>query len=230
MRLLVVEDDEHLSALLVKGLQEEGYLVDRAADGEEALLFIQDREYEVVILDRKLPRLSGDRVLATLRSEGYTVPVLMLTALDSVDDRVEGLTSGADDYVCKPFAFEELLARIQVLQRRGNRTCQSDVLQVSGLVMNLRTHEVFYNGAPIELTPREYSMLEVLMRRPGQVIPRERLAEHVWNEPWEVQDNTMDAHVKNLRKKIEPFLGSRILQTVRGVGYKLVMPDEEKVE
>lgn len=228
--MLVVEDDRNLAALLVKGLQEEGYLVDRAADGEEALCFVRDREYEVIVLDRKLPRLSGDRVLSELRKKGCTVPILMLTALDSVDDRVKGLTSGADDYVCKPFAFEELLARIQALQRRRTPAYSENKLQVSGLVMDLTTREVTYQGIPVELTPREYRILEVFLRRPGQIIPRERLAEQVWDEPWDVQDNTIDVHVKNLRRKIEPFLGSRILQTVRGIGYKLVVPDEDKVE
>lgn len=230
MRLLVVEDDASLASVLVKGLQEEGYLVDRAADGEEALLFVGDYEYEVIVLDRRLPRLSGDEVLAKLRRAGNTVPVLMLTALDSVDDRVKGLTSGADDYLGKPFAFEELLARIQVLQRRGSKEYRSDTLQMSDLVMNLATHEVTFKGVPIDLTRREYRMMEVFMRRPGQMISRERLAEQVWDEPWEVQDNTIDVHVKNLRKKIEPFLGARVLLTVRGFGYKWVTPDEIEVE
>lgn len=231
MRLLVVEDDEHLAAQLVRGLQEEGYQVDRAADGEEALLFARDREYEVIILDRKLPLLSGDRVLARLREEGCDVPILLLTALDSVDDRVEGLTSGADDYVCKPFAFAELLARIQVLQRRRGQAAKPFLLRGGDLVMDLSSHEVKYKNQPVELTPREFRMLELFLRRAGQLIPRERLAEHVWDEPWEVQDNTIDVHVKNLRKKIEPLFGKRVLQTVRGLGYKLVIPDdEEKVE
>lgn len=230
MRLLVVEDDEHLAAQLVRGLQEEGYLVDRAADGEEALLFARDREYEVIILDRKLPLLSGDRVLARLREEGCDVPILLLTALDSVDDRVEGLTSGADDYVCKPFAFAELLARIQVLQRRRGQAAKPFLLQGGDLVMDLSSHEVKFKDQPVELTPREFRMLELFLRRAGQLIPRERLAEHVWDEPWEVQDNTIDVHVKNLRKKIEPLFGKRVLQTVRGIGYKLVIPDDEKVE
>lgn len=230
MRLLVVEDDASLASVLVKGLQEEGYLVDRAADGEEALLFVDDYEYEVIVLDRRLPRLSGDEVLAKLRKQGNSVPILMLTALDSVDDRVKGLTSGADDYLGKPFAFEELLARIQVLQRRRNKEYNSETLQLSELIMNLTTHEVAFKGVPIDLTRREYRMLEVFMRRPGQMISRERLAEQVWDEPWEVLDNTIDVHVKNLRKKMEPFLGARVLQTVRGFGYKWVTPNEIEVE
>lgn len=230
MRLLVVEDDASLASVLVKGLQEEGYLVDRATDGEEALLFVDDYEYEVIVLDRRLPRLSGDEVLAKLRKQGNSVPILMLTALDSVDDRVKGLTSGADDYLGKPFAFEELLARIQVLQRRRNKEYNSDTLQLSELIMNLATHEVAFKGVPIDLTRREYRMLEVFMRRPGQMISRERLAEQVWDEPWEVLDNTIDVHVKNLRKKMEPFLGARVLQTVRGFGYKWVTPNEIEVE
>jgi DNA-binding response OmpR family regulator len=230
MRLLVVEDDDRLAAALVRGLQEEGYLVDRAADGEEAILFAAEHEYEVMILDRKLPRLSGDQVLSRLRKQENPVPILMLTALDAVEDRVQGLNSGADDYLGKPFAFEELLARIQVLQRRRNPVQQPHKLEMSGLVFNLSSHEVAWQGVPIELTPREYRMLEVFMRRPEQLISRERLAEHVWDEPWEVQDNTIDAHVKNLRKKIESFLGFRVLHTIRGFGYKLVIPSEDQLD
>ncbi|MGD8190419.1 response regulator transcription factor [Brevibacillus ginsengisoli] len=230
MRLLVVEDDVHLAAILNKGLKEEGYHIDVATDGEEALLYTNDREYEVIILDRKLPRLSGDQVLAKLRSSGSSVPILMLTALDSVDDRVLGLTSGADDYLCKPFAFEELLARIQSLQRRKTKTYLTNQLVWNDLVVDLSSHQVRCKGIPIDLTPREFQILEVFLRRPEQVIPRERLAEQVWVEPWDVQANTIEAHVKNLRKKIEPIMNKRIIQTIRGFGYKLVNQNENDME
>ena len=227
MRLLIVEDDNKLAAILSQGLREEGYQIDRAADGEEALLFARDRQYEVIILDRMLPRLSGDLVLRDLRAAGDSTPVLMLTALDSVNDRVQGLTEGADDYLCKPFAFEELLARIQVLQRRRGPLLHASKLTTGELAFDLAKQEVTYGGRIVELTTLERRMLEVFLRRPGQVITRPRLAEQVWNEPWDVQENTIDVHVKNLRRKLEPYLGRDVLQTVRGVGYKWMVNDEK---
>lgn len=230
MRLLVVEDDFRLSSILSKGLKEEGYQVDVALDGEEALLFSKDREYEVIILDRKLPRISGDKVLAQIRASGCSVPILLLTALDSIDDRVTGLTKGADDYMCKPFAFEELLARIQTLRRRKNPSYYSNILAWNELQLDLSTHQVLYKGISIELTTREVRILEVFLRKPEQIIPRERLAEQVWDEPWDVQPNTIEAHVKNLRKKLESVMNKRVIHTVRGAGYKLVNADEADLE
>ena len=227
MRLLIVEDDSKLAAILSQGLREEGYQIDRAADGEEALLFARDRNYEVIILDRMLPRLSGDLVLRDLRAAGNSTPVLMLTALDSVGDRVQGLTDGADDYLCKPFAFEELLARINVLQRRRGPLLPASKLTAGRLTFDLAKQEVAYGEHFVELTTLERRMLEVFLRRPGQVITRPHLAEQVWNEPWDVQENTIDVHVKNLRRKLEPYLGRDVLQTVRGVGYKWTVNDEQ---
>ncbi|MGC5325726.1 response regulator transcription factor [Brevibacillus sp. SYSU BS000544] len=230
MRLLVVEDDVRLATVLSKGLREEGYQVDVAQDGEEALLFTKDREYEVIILDRKLPRVSGDKVLATIRSNGCSVPILLLTALDSIDDRVAGLTKGADDYVCKPFAFEELLARIQTLRRRKNTAYYSSILEWDELQLDTSTHQVLYKGSTVDLTTRELRILEVFLRKPEQIIPRERLAEQVWDEPWDVQPNTIEAHVKNLRKKLESVMNKRVIHTVRGAGYRLVNADETILE
>ncbi|MGE5703244.1 MAG: response regulator transcription factor, partial [Clostridia bacterium] len=202
----------------------EEYQVDWAADGEEALLFASDRSYEVIVLDRMLPRLSGDQVLQQLRKFS-SVPVLMLTALDSIDDRVAGLTKGADDYLCKPFAFAELLARIQVLQRRSSSAYHLDKITRGTLELFPSEGRVLVDGQPVELTPVEFRMLEVFLRRPQQVITRESLAEQVWDEPWDVQANTIEAHVKNLRKKLEPHVGNRFIATVRGMGYKLVDAD-----
>lgn len=220
MRILVVEDDPKLSAALVAGLREEGYRVDHAADGHEADLFVRDRHYDMIILDRLLPGISGDELLARWRRERLPTPVLILTALDAVDDRVTGLRAGADDYLCKPFAFAELLARIEALARRG--AVPPAGLAVGALRLDPASRQLRVGDRAVTLTAREYALMELFLRHPGQVMTREQIASAAWDEPWEASDNLIEAHIKNLRRKLALVAGDdRCLRTVRGVGYVL---------
>ncbi|BAS27754.1 response regulator transcription factor [Limnochorda pilosa] len=222
MRLLLVEDDPALSELIVQGLSEEGYRVDHAADGEEAELFLADRTYAVVLLDRLLPDRRGEDLLAQWRARGLGTPVLFLTALDAVEERVKGLRLGADDYLTKPFAFEELLARIEALARRSSLVGPGGRLRSSDLALDPQQARLEGpGGAWVTLTPREAALLELFLRHPGQVLQRQTLLEQVWSEPWEVSENALEAHVKNLRQKIRQVGSSARLRAVRGVGYTL---------
>lgn len=222
VRLLLVEDDPTLSELLVQGLHEEGYHVDRAADGEEADLFLADRVYAVILLDRLLPDRPGEALLARWRSRGLATPVLFLTALDAVEERVRGLRLGADDYLVKPFAFEELLARIEALARRGSLVGTNGSLRLWDLLLDRELGHLKGPGrTPVALTPREAALLEIFLRHAGQVLQRRILLAQLWDEPWDVSENALEAHVKNLRQKIRR-VGSRVqLRAVRGVGYVL---------
>jgi DNA-binding response OmpR family regulator len=224
MRVLLIEDDRKAARLLSKGLQEEGFVVDVAPTGEAGEEQAALNEYDLVILDWLLPGRDGLVVCRALRASGNSTPILMLTARDSVADRVSGLGTGADDYLTKPFAFDELLARIRALLRR-TRTAQPVVLKVADLTLDPITRRVARGSLAITLTPKEYAILEVLMRNLGQVVSRTRLAERVWDEASEVLDNLVDAHVSHLRKKIDREAGVPLIQTIRGVGYRLG-PDE----
>jgi DNA-binding response OmpR family regulator len=224
MRVLLIEDDRKAARLLSKGLQEEGFVVDVASSGEGGEEQAALNEYDIVILDWLLPGRDGLAVCRALRGSGNSTPVLMLTARDSVADRVSGLATGADDYLTKPFAFDELLARIRALLRRS-RSVQPAVLRVADLTLDPVTRRVARGALVVTLTPKEYAILEVLMRHLGQVVSRTRLAERVWDEASEVLDNLVDAHVSHLRKKIDREAGVPLIQTIRGVGYRLG-PDE----
>jgi DNA-binding response OmpR family regulator len=220
MRVLLIEDDRKAARLLARGLREEGFVVDLAATGEDGEELATLNEYDVIILDWLLPGRNGLEICRALRASGDATPVLMLTARDSVADRVSGLGHGADDYLTKPFAFAELLARLRALLRRARAT-QPSVLRVADLTLDPVTRRVTRGPAPITLTPKEYAILEVLMRNVGQVVSRTRLAERVWDEAAEVLDNLVDAHVSHLRKKVDREAGAPLIHTIRGVGYRL---------
>ena len=223
MRILLVEDDRKAATLLTRGLQEEGFVVDVASTGEDGEEKATVNEYDLLVLDWLLPGKDGLAVCRALRAAGNSIPILMLTARDAVTDRVSGLRTGADDYLTKPFAFDELLARIRALLRRS-RVAQPAVLRVADLALDPATRRVTRNNVAITLTPKEYAILEVLMRAAGEVVTRTRLAERVWDEAAEVLDNLVDAHVSHLRRKIDRGTSVPLLHTVRGIGY-LLGPD-----
>jgi DNA-binding response OmpR family regulator len=222
MRLLVVEDVEKLARTLKRGLEKEGYAVDTLADGRAAQTRLRSRhdEYDLVVLDVMLPGLDGFAICRDMRERGVTVPVLMLTARDTTDDKVTGLDSGADDYLVKPFAFEELLARVRTLLRRP-RTALPATLTAGDLVLDPAAHVVRRGGREVELTTKEFALLEYLMRHRGQVITRERILDHVWDEEYDAFSNVIDVHLKNLRRKLDVPGDQSLFQTVRGVGYCL---------
>lgn len=218
MRLLVVEDELHLQSVIKKRLMKENYSVDACGNGKDALDYLNASPYDAVILDIMLPGLSGIEVLRRIRSEGNRVPVLLLTALDGVDDRVSGLDSGADDYLVKPFAFEELLARIRVMLRRSAEHT-TDLLTLADLTVDLKSHEVSRNGRRIELSGKEFAMLEYLMRNQGRVLSREQIEQHVWSFDYEGGSNMVDVYIRYLRRKIDDDFEHRLIHTVRGAGY-----------
>lgn len=220
MRVLVVEDEPQIAGFIVRGLTENGYSVDLASDGQEALAWPSVAEFDVIVLDVMLPGVDGIQVCRTLRQKGVRTPILMLTARDAVEDRVAGLDSGADDYLVKPFAFAELLARLRALSRR-QPTLIGTELEVGDLAMDTSTREVIRAGRAIELTAKEFSLLEYLMRHPNQVLSRTLIAEHVWNYDFEGATNVIDVHVKNLRKKIDQGARTKLIHTVRGAGYRI---------
>src|SRR5215831_8424415 len=224
MRILLVEDDGKAAKLLAKGLQEEGFVVDVASTGEEGEEQAAVSEYDVIVLDWLLPGKDGIAVCRALRARDLSTPILMLTARDGLADRVMGLGTGADDYLTKPFAFAELLARIRALLRRS-RLAQPSVLRVADLTLDPTSRRVARGGVPVVLTPREFAMLEVLMRHAGEIISRTRLVERVWDEASEVLDNLVDVHVSHLRKKIDRGGLPLLIRTVRGFGYRLGLPD-----
>jgi heavy metal response regulator len=220
MRILVVEDDKKVASFVKRGLEEEGYAVDIAADGEAGLQMGLDRLHDAIILDVMLPNLPGFQVVRELRKSHVATPVLMLTARDAVEDRVQGLDAGADDYLTKPFAFAELLARLRALLRRGTES-RSPRLEVADLVLDPATRAVTRAGAEVPLTNREFALLEYLMRNAGRVCPRTRIAEHVWDYSFDSGTNVIDVYVNYLRKKIDAGRETKLLHTVRGVGYIL---------
>jgi len=220
MRILLVEDEPHIADFVARGLTEHGYSVDLASDGEEALAWPSVADFDVVILDVMLPIRNGIDVCRTLRGRGVKTPVLMLTARDAVEDRVRGLDSGADDYLVKPFAFAELLARIRALSRREPALIGTE-LRVGDLIMDTSARSVTRAGAAIVLTAKEYGILEYLLRHPDQVLSRTVIADHVWNYDFDNATNVIDVHVKNLRKKIDGSADTKLIHTVRGFGYKI---------
>ena len=224
MRVLVVEDEVNLLTIIKKRLQREYYSVDACADGKEALDFAEVTAYDAVILDIMLPGISGLEVLRKLRAEGNPVPVLLLTAKDSIEDKVRGLDLGADDYLVKPFAFEELLARIRVMIRRGV-PCESsgevNVLEAADLKVDTKSHQVWRGGQQIELSSREYAVLEYLMRNQGIVLSRRAIEEHVWSYDYMGGSNMIDVYIRYLRKKLDDGFEEKLIHTVRGSGYVL---------
>jgi two-component system, OmpR family, copper resistance phosphate regulon response regulator CusR len=220
MRILAVEDEDAIAAFLCQGLSEVGYAVDLARDGAEALEWIAIATYDVIVLDILLPEIDGLAVCAELRRRGVQTPVLMLTARDTIEDRVAGLDSGADDYLVKPFAFAELLARIRALLRR-EPALKGTVLQIADLTLDTISHEVRRNGQAIALTIKEYSLLEFLMRHPNQTLTRTMIAEHVWDYEFDNLTNIIDVHIFALRRKLDDGHPTKLLHTVRGVGYRL---------
>ncbi len=225
MHLLVVEDDIKAAAYLCKGLRESGHNVDHAADGKDGLFMAMENEYDVIVIDRMLPELDGLSVIRTLRAAKKKTPVLVLSALGEVADRVQGLNAGSDDYLVKPFAFSELLARLDALMRRSDGETSKTSLAVGNLEIDLLSREVRRGGMLIELQPREFRLLEYLMRHTGQVVTRTMLLENVWDYHFDPQTNVIDVHISRLRGKIDRDFDQTLLQTIRGAGYCLRAPD-----
>jgi heavy metal response regulator len=223
MRILVVEDEHKLAAVVRRGLEEHGYAVDVAYDGADALAMARAEPYDVIVLDIMLPGIDGITVCQRLRAERRNMPVLMLTARDQVDDRVAGLDAGADDYLVKPFAFRELLARVRALLRRDGLS-RDPVLRVGNLEVDTVSHEVRRNGRSIDLTSKEYAMLEYFMRNPNRVLTRTQIAEHVWDYDFMSMSNVIDVYVRYLRRKLNDDQEPRLFRTVRGTGYQLRAP------
>ena len=221
MRILVVEDEQNVAAFIEQGLTEEGYAVDAVGDGELALAYAETYDYDLILLDVLLPKMDGRQVARTLRKRGVQAPILMLTALDAVDDRVAGLDSGADDYLVKPFAYQELLARIRARTRNFERAGTNNELQVGDLTVNRLTRQVKRDGQEIELTAKEYALLEYLMLHPDHVLSRTQIGEHVWGYDFYNQSNIVDVYVGYLRRKIDAGHSKPLIRTVRGVGYKM---------
>ncbi len=220
MRALVVEDELKMASLIRRGFTEEGYSVDVAPNGAEALIRAGATEYDVIVLDVMLPGVDGFEVCRLLRERGIWSPVLMLTARDSIEDRVAGLDSGADDYLAKPFSFSELLARLRALARRG-AVERPTVLEVGSLRMDPRTRQTWRGDTEISLSTKEFSLLETFMRRPGQVLSRFDLLEHAWDFAYENRSNVVDVYIRYLREKVDRPFGLTSIETVRGAGYRL---------
>ena len=224
MRILLVEDEHSAARMIAKGLRESGYAVDIAENGDDGLEQAVSAQYDVIVLDVMLPRKNGLEVCSELRAGGSAVPVLMLTARDSVDARIAGLDCGADDYLTKPFAFGELLARVRALGRRRALPLLPDCVETGPLHLNTRTRELSVNGRDVILTAREYALLEFLCRRDGVVVSREEIAEHVWDDRYDPLSNVIDVYVQRLRRKIDRGDGPSLIRTRRGAGYQLLVP------
>ncbi|MFQ5995353.1 MAG: winged helix-turn-helix domain-containing protein [Acidiferrobacterales bacterium] len=226
MRILVVEDDMNTASYIAKALKESGHVVDHAKDGKEGLFMAVEQHYDALIVDRMLPGVDGLSLIQTLRGSNNSTPVLILSALGEVDDRVHGLRAGGDDYLVKPFAYSELLARLEALVRRKDAVSAETVLHVGDLEMDLLARIVKRAGQSIELQPREFRLLEYLMRHASQVVTRTMLLENVWDYHFDPQTNVIDVHVSRLRRKIDKDFDRPLLHTVRGAGYMLRAPDE----
>ena len=227
MRLLVVEDEKKLNDLITKKLEKEYYGVDSCFDGEEAVRYVEGTEYDAVILDIMLPKLDGFEVIKRIRAKKNKVPILLLTARDNIDDKVKGLDYGADDYLVKPFIFEELMARIRVLLRRNSGNADN-VITIANLKVDLDAKTVFRDDVLIKLSGREYSILEYLIRNKGKILPRERIEDHIWNYEYEGGTNVIDVYIRYLRKKIDDGYTPKLIHTVRGLGYVLRIDNENK--
>ena len=225
MRILIAEDEKTLNATLKKRLEEQSYSVDACLDGQEALDYLDSAEYDVVLLDIMMPKKSGLEVLRALRKKGRQTPVLLLTAKDSIEDRVDGLDAGADDYLVKPFAFEELMARIRVMLRKKSGQ-SSNLLSVGDLTLDLGTHTVVRDGQPISLSSREFALLRYLVMNQGMILSRDQIEQHIWNYDYEGSSNMIDVYIRYLRNKIDDPFEKKLIHTVRGAGY--VLREEEK--
>jgi DNA-binding response OmpR family regulator len=226
MRLLLVEDDPDAARVLAHGLKYNGYAVDVAADGQSALFHVDTVDYDAVLLDVMLPGMDGFAACRAIRQAGCTVPILMLTARDAVESRIQGLDCGADDYVIKPFDLGELLARLRALIRRGRRPILPDRLSVGGLVLETRSRRVWVHDHEVStLTAREYALLEYLVRRAGHVVSRSDIAAQVWDEHYDPFSNVIDVYVQRLRRKLDPPGAESFIRTRRGEGYQLAAPD-----
>jgi two-component system OmpR family response regulator len=225
MKILVIEDDQETADYVAQGLRQDGHVVDQAADGREGLYLATTGEYRVIIVDRRLPALDGLTIVKTMRGAGISTPTLFLTTMSGVDDRVEGLEAGADDYLVKPFAFSELLARVHALARRPPVSDEATVLQVADLEVDLIRRTVTRAGQRIDLQPREFTLLECLMRNAGRVVTRTMLLEQVWNFHFDPKTNVVETHVSRLRAKVDRPFETELIHTVRGAGYSLHAPD-----
>jgi two-component system OmpR family response regulator len=222
MKILLVEDNERVAQFVAKGLRESGHVLDHADNGRDGLFLASSEKYDAIVLDRMLPGgIDGLGIIEALRKTGTKTPILILSALAEVDDRIKGLRAGGDDYLTKPFAFGELLARLDALTRRSQQAVAQTVLAVDDLRMDLLARQVTRAGRPIELQPREFKLLEFLMRHADQAVTRTMLLENVWDYHFDPQTNVIDAHVSKLRQKIDAPFGRPLLHTLRGVGYKL---------
>lgn len=219
MRILVVEDDKKIASFVVNGLKQSGYAVDHCPDGDEALLMAETTNYDAAVVDLMLPKLDGLSLIQRLRSKGVRVPILILSAKSSVDDRVKGLQAGSDDYMTKPFAFSELLARVQALIRRATQSSEPTKLTVGDLTLDLLTRQITRGSETIELQPREFALLEYLMRNAGRTVTKTMVLEHVWDYSFDPQTNVVDVLMHRLRSKVDP--DKTRLHTIRGVGYAL---------
>ena len=227
MRLLVVEDEKKLNELITKKLEKEYYGVDSCFDGEEAVRYVEGTEYDAIILDIMLPKLDGFEVIKRIRAKKNKVPILLLTARDNIDDKVKGLDYGADDYLVKPFIFEELMARIRVLLRRNSGNADN-IITIANLKVDLDAKTVFRDDVLIKLSGREYSILEYLIRNKGKILPRERIEDHIWNYEYEGGTNVIDVYIRYLRKKIDDGYTPKLIHTVRGLGYVLRVDNENE--
>ncbi|MDB5510253.1 MAG: two component transcriptional regulator, winged helix family [Hyphomicrobiales bacterium] len=222
MRILIIEDDVEAAAYLTKAFREAGHVADHAADGLDGYAMARDGTYDVLIVDRMLPKLDGLSLIGGLREQKVETPVLILSALGQVDDRVKGLRAGGDDYLAKPYAFSELLARVEVLaRRRGNGAAEPTVYRVGGLELDRLSHKLTRNGREIAMQPREYRLLEYLMKHAGQVVTRTMLLENVWDYHFDPQTNVIDVHISRLRSKIDKGFDTPLLHTIRGAGYMI---------
>ncbi len=226
VRILIIEDDGEAATYMARGLGESGHVVDRAADGEQGLDMATDGRFDVLVVDRMLPKLDGLTLVERLRAEDDKTPVLFLSALGKVDDRVKGLKAGGDDYLVKPFAFAELLARLEALVRRHQPEAVATQLRVGDLDVDLLARTVSRAGQDIQLQPREFRLLEYLMRNAGQVVTRTMLLENVWDYHFDPQTNVIDVHISRLRAKIDKGFAAPLLETVRGAGYRIREPDQ----
>lgn len=221
MRILIVEDDRETAQFVVKGLRQEGFSVDHAADGEEGLHCALTEAYDAAVIDIMLPKRDGLSLIDEVRRCGRGMPVLILSAKGAVDDRIKGLQVGGDDYLVKPFAFSELVARIQALIRRSSRTTEPTTLSVGGLEMNLVRRKVFRNSGEIELQPKEFALLEYLLRNAGRVVSKTMIMEHVWDYNFDPRTTVVESRVCRLRDKVDRPFGGNLIHTIRGVGYVL---------
>lgn len=221
MRALIAEDDRQIASFVVKGLKQAGFAVDHVTDGESGLHMVQANPYDVLIVDVMLPKLDGFKMIERIRAEGSNTPILILSARGSLDDKLQGFKSGSDDYITKPFSFAELLVRIQALIRRASRGQTSNVITVGDLTMEMFSRRVARNDKEIELQPREYALLEYLMRNAGNAVTKTMILEHVWDYHFDPQTNVVDVLIHRLRSKIDRGFETKLIHTLRGIGYVL---------